>query len=293
MRSHIIWAISARKGSTYLPLHSLFELPVLPLQNMHDLAPLFCHFSISAPIQNRLAVNMKFKRLHATSKCPPWPLTGCCSLSDGKNENNAKGGDGEGSPVGGTLRGYTSLTERDSEMGGTAEGTGGGGEVTRVITHPAAGTDGGRGGTHNVQCRGWLCQAHSRGGRTPKGILNSVLPYYLSWVRPNSVLSVYILKVRLASVFTPISLSGTPWMCTVFQLRGSIYPSLIASHFVVHMESYASSVKPLSSLVNGVSGYPSCYFCRWMTLPIFDRQWLCFLALPVLPSTCFSWHLDY
>ena len=39
-RSHLIQAISTRKGSTYLPPHSLFELPVLPLQNMQNLAPL-------------------------------------------------------------------------------------------------------------------------------------------------------------------------------------------------------------------------------------------------------------
>ena len=31
----------------------------------------------------------------------------------------------------------------DREVGGTVEGTGGGREVTRVVTHLAAGTDGG------------------------------------------------------------------------------------------------------------------------------------------------------
>ena len=87
-RSHLIWAMGARKGNTYLPPHSLFEIPVLPLQNMLDLAQLFCYFSINAPIWNWLSVNIKMKRLCATLKNLPQSLTGCCSVSDGENENN-------------------------------------------------------------------------------------------------------------------------------------------------------------------------------------------------------------
>ena len=67
---------------------------------MHDLAPLLCHFSINAPIPNWLSINIKMKRPHATSKSLPQPLTGCCFISDGKNENSAEGREKEGSPAG-------------------------------------------------------------------------------------------------------------------------------------------------------------------------------------------------
>ena len=85
-RSHHIWDISSRKGNTYLPPHSIFELPVLLLQNMHNLASLFCNFPISASVLIKLAVNIKMKRLSATLKSTPKSLTGCCSISDGENK---------------------------------------------------------------------------------------------------------------------------------------------------------------------------------------------------------------
>ena len=80
------------------PPHRLLELAVLPLQNMHDLVPLFCHFSINAPIQDLLSAHIKMKRLHSMLKSPLQSLTGCCSISYGKNENNTKGGEGRRGP---------------------------------------------------------------------------------------------------------------------------------------------------------------------------------------------------
>ena len=59
----------------------------------------------------------------------------------------------------------------------------------------------------------------------------------------------YIVVLTLSC---PVSLSGILWspqVCTVFQLRGSIYPNPITSLFIVYMESYVFSVKLLSSLV--------------------------------------------
>ena len=70
-RFHIIQAINTRNISTYLPPHSLLELPVLTLQNMCNVALLLCHFSINAPIQNRLFISIEIKRPHVTLKIPP------------------------------------------------------------------------------------------------------------------------------------------------------------------------------------------------------------------------------
>ena len=97
----------------------------------------------------------------ATSKNLPQPLTGCCSMSDGKNENNAKGREEKGSPAGCTLRECTSLTRRDKEGEEVGE-TGGGWEVARVVSYLAADTDGSRGWALNLQWRGWPHQTHSR-----------------------------------------------------------------------------------------------------------------------------------
>ena len=127
-------------GSTYLPSHSLFELPIVPLQNMHDSAPPFCHSSINAPIQNWLSVNIRMKRLHATLKSLPQYRTGCCSISDGENESDTKVGLEEGFPTGCTLWKYTSLTQRvaDEEAIG---GAGGYREVARILPNPDVGQD--------------------------------------------------------------------------------------------------------------------------------------------------------
>ena len=118
---------------------------------MHNLAPLLCHLLRNTPIQNRLSFNIKMKRLCVTSRSQPQPMIGCCSISDGDNKNNTKGGEEDGSPAGGTLREYTSLTRRNEKEGEAIKGTGGDKEVAGVITYPTADTDGGRGGTLNLK----------------------------------------------------------------------------------------------------------------------------------------------
>ena len=102
-RFYLIWPSSTRKVSTYLPPHSLFKSPVLPLQHMCDLALPFCHFSTNVPVWNQLSVNIKIKRLYATLKSLPWSLTGCSSISDDEDEGNAKSGLERGFCTGGTL----------------------------------------------------------------------------------------------------------------------------------------------------------------------------------------------
>ena len=117
-RFHHIGANSTRKGSTYLPPYSLFEFPVLPLQNMCSLAPPFCNSPMSASIWNMLAINIQMKRLHATSKNLPQSLTGCYSISDGLDESNTKGGLVERPPLGCHLRVHLPNLERWRGGGG-------------------------------------------------------------------------------------------------------------------------------------------------------------------------------
>ena len=121
---------------------------------MCGLAPLLCHLSRNTPIQDNQFINFKMKGLCASSKSPPQPLIGCCTISDGENKNNSKGREEEGSPARSTLRKYTFLTGRDEGKGETIKGTGGGREFARVITHLDADADGGRHGTLNVKSRG-------------------------------------------------------------------------------------------------------------------------------------------
>ena len=63
---------------------------------------------------------------------------------------------GEGGvPTRGTLRSHTPSQEEMRQEGEAVGGTGGSREAAEVITHPAADSDGGRGGTLNDQYRGW------------------------------------------------------------------------------------------------------------------------------------------
>ena len=142
-RSHPIWAISNRKGSTYMLPHSLFELPVLSLQNIHNSAPLFCHFPISATVWNRLAINIKMKRLCATLKSPPWSLTSCCSIYMTRMKVTPmvglKRGPPLGSPSGSTPSSPSKLERRMRQLEGLeAAGRSLGSSLSQMLAKVAA-----------------------------------------------------------------------------------------------------------------------------------------------------------
>ena len=122
--------------------HSLFELPILPLQNMCNMVPLFCHFSINAPIWNQPSINIKMKRPCTTSKSLPQSLTGCHFISDSENKSNNKSGLEEESPTGGTLWKCTSLTQSVREEEEAVGGVGGSREVTMIFPDPDVRQDG-------------------------------------------------------------------------------------------------------------------------------------------------------
>ena len=98
------------KNSTFFKPYGLQKMvPICSLMaSSNSLSTLkfawFSYTSLSSltncQFHNKLAINLKTKEPHATSKGLSQTLTGCCSISDGKDESDAMGGQEEGYPAG-------------------------------------------------------------------------------------------------------------------------------------------------------------------------------------------------